>query len=446
MRFLPRTYQREAMNRIEKYEYQLIALRMGAGKTVITLSVLRDSLRLKKSINKVLIVAPKRVAELVWHTEAQKWDHTADLKITRVLGSEKDRLAALLNPAEIYVINRENFSWLVDKELEQKGFWSFDCVVVDENWGFKNHKSKNWLHLKKIRQDIRRLYLLTGTPAPNSLLELWPQISIMDFGKRLGPRFGQFRDKWFTPDKRSGHIVYTWKPKLETPKWVYEQVQDVMFSVDHDLDLPDRLDNVVYVDIDRKRYDQMAEDMVSGELNAASAGILAGKLAQISNGACYDDDKRVHVIHDKKLEALAETVEQGEPVLCFTTFRHDQTRILERFPEACVFDGEESLGRWKRGEVALLLMHPASGGHGVDGLQLGGRVAVWFGLPFSLDLYEQANARLHRPGQTKGVVIHHLVGIGTIDERIIEALQNKSDMQQALLEAVEIYRSAKVSA
>jgi SNF2 family DNA or RNA helicase len=446
MIFLPRPYQLEAMRRIEKFKYQLIALRMGSGKTVITLSVLRDVLRLRKSINRVLIVAPKRVAELVWHTEAQKWEHTKDLKITLVLGSEKERLAALLSSAEIYVINRENFSWLVDKELEQKGFWSFDCVVIDENWGFKNHKSKNWLQLKKIRRDIKRLYLLTGTPAPSSLLELWPQISILDSGKRLGLRFGQFREKWFVPDKRSGHIVYTWKPKLEAAQWIYTQAQDVMFSVDHDLALPERLDNIVPIDIDRHRYDQMAEEMVSGDLSAASAGILAGKLAQISNGACYDDAKRIHVIHDKKLEALSEILDQEEPVLCFTAFRHDQARILARFPQARVFDGEDTLNQWKAGKLPLLLMHPASGGHGVDGLQLGGSVAVWFGLPFSLDLYEQANARLHRPGQSKGVVIHHLVGLGTIDERIMEVLQNKSDMQQALLDAVEIYRPAKVAA
>ena len=439
MRFSPRLYQQQALTRMIANPHQLIALRMGSGKTAIALLAAQEFLNVEGDTKRVLIVAPKRVAELVWHTEAKKWDQTKDLKIVRVLGSRDQRIAALRTKADLHVINRENFSWLVDLELEQRGHWSFDCVVIDENWGFKNQKSKNWLQLKRIRSQIKRLYLLTGTPTPNSLLELWPLVSILDKGQRLGKGFSAFRERWFNPDKRNGHIVYSWAPKPGAAEAIHELVRDVMFSIESDLELPNRLDNIISVDMPQKRYREMAEEMVSGPLSAASAGILAGKLAQMANGACYDGFGSVHDIHDEKLEALAEIIEQGEPVLCFTTFRQDQARILKRFPFAKVFEGASTLDQWKRGNINLLLMHPASGGHGVDGLQFGGRVAVWFGLPFSLDLYQQANARLCRPGQSKGVVIHHLIATNTIDEHIMRALQAKSDVQQALIDAVELF-------
>jgi hypothetical protein len=268
-------------------------------------------------------------------------------------------------------------------------------------------------------------------------MELWPQISVLDGGERLGRSLTSYRDRWFVPDKRKGSIVYSWKLKPGAVSEIYAAVADVMLSVESDLALPERLDNVIPVKFDLTEYRELASEMVCGEITAANAGVLAGKLAQMANGAVYDAERGVHVVHDAKLDALSEIAEQGEPVLVLTSYRHDQDRILAAFPDAVVFDGESSLARWMRGEIAMLLMHPASGGHGVDGLQIGGRVAVWFGLPFSLELYEQANARLHRSGQQNNVVIHHLVAVETIDEVIMDVLASKGDMQRSLLEAVK---------
>ncbi len=434
MLFSHRGSQLEVQQRILDNQALLIALRMGAGKTPITLLALKELMYERFEIYRVLVVAPKRVAELVWHTEAAKWGQTKDLRVQRVLGSEPQRVKALGQGADIYVINRENFTWLVDRF---EGQWPFDCVIVDENRGFKDRSSKSWQALKRVRNSIRRLYILSGTPTPNSLLELWPQISILDRGKRLGTSITAYREKWFMPDKRSGHVVYSWALKPGAEKEIYNAVADMMVSVESGIALPSRTNNVVEVTFDRTRYDEMRKEMVSGEIVAPSSAVLAGKLAQMANGAVYDSDRCVHPIHDSKLDALEEILDQGEPVLCFTSYQHDQARILARFPCARVFDGEQSLKAWQKGEVDLLLMHPASGGHGVDGLQLGGSVAVWFGLPFSLDLYEQANARLHRTGQQANVTIHHLIAINTIDEDIVQVLSQKGDMQQALLSAVK---------
>jgi SNF2 family DNA or RNA helicase len=416
---------------------------MGTGKTVVTLLAIVELALKRRVISKTLVVAPRRVAELVWHAEAKKWEQTKDLRVQRVLGDVKDREQALLKEADIYVINRENFAWLVSGLKS----WPFDCVVIDENRGFKNRESRSWQALRHVRRQIKRLYFLTGTPAPNSLLELWPQISVMDGGQRLGKNITTYREQYFVPDKRGREVIYTWKLKPGAEQQIHDAVADVMFSVDGDSTLLERVDNVIWVSFDRSRYDEMAESMISGELVASSAGTLAIKLSQMANGACYDTEGSVHQIHNAKLEALEEILDQGEPVLCFTAYQHDQQRIFRHFSNKRVevFEGEQSLRRWQCGEIDLLLMHPASGGHGVDGLQLGGCVAVWFGLPFSLDLYEQANARLHRSGQKKSVVIHHLASINTIDEKILHVLQTKGDMQQALLDAVKEFQAERIS-
>jgi SNF2 family DNA or RNA helicase len=446
MRFSPRPYQEVAIERMVETPFQLLALRMGAGKTVCTLTAVDDLMYDSFEVTKTLVVAPKRVAELVWHTEVGKWDHLKDLKVQRVLGTSRERMQALCIPADVYVINRENFCWLVNLVAESKQSWPFDCVIVDENRGFKDRSSKSWKALKAIRQAVKRLFILTGTPDPNGTLEeLWPQISVMDSGQRLGKSLTAFYDRWYKPDKRNGHVIYSYKLRPGAREEIYSAVADVMLSVDSNIQLPARIDNVVPVAFDMTRYEEMKAEMVSGEIEAPSAAVLAGKLAQMANGACYDSQKNVVEIHPEKLEALAEILEQGEPVLCFTAYQHDQARILARFPQGRVFDGEESLRDWRAGKVPLLLMHPASGGHGVDGLQDGGSVAVWFGLPFSLDLYEQANARLHRSGQTKGVVVHHLVAQGTIDEQIMRVLETKGDMQAALLDAVRQHMPRKVT-
>jgi SNF2 family DNA or RNA helicase len=390
---------------------------------------------------KTLVVAPKRVAEMVWHREAAKWDHLARMRVAKVLGTKDQRMRGLMQDADVYVINRENFVWLVKLVAESKQPWPFDCVVIDENIGFKDRSSKSWQALKSVRKAIERLYILTGTPDPNGdLLDLWPQISMLDGGKRLGTGITKYKDRWYLPDKRNGTTIYSWKLKPGARAEIQDLVRDVMVSIDSDTQLPPRIDNVVPVPFNRKRYDEMEATQISGPVVAVNPAVLAGKLAQMANGAVYDDQKVVHPIHDGKLDALAEIVEQGEPVLCFISYVHDWDRIKERFPQAVKFTGDDVLDDWQAGNIKLMVMHPASGGHGVDGLQVGGNVAVWYGLPFSLDLYEQANARLQRPGQKHQVTVHHLVAVNTIDERIMRVLETKGNMQQALMDAVKEIR------
>jgi SNF2 family DNA or RNA helicase len=437
MHFSPRPYQQLAIDKMVAQPYQLLALRMGTGKTPISLSAIAKLLE-RGETSKVLVVAPLRVAELVWHTEAAKWDHTKGLRVQRVLGTAKERMAALACEADIFVINRENLPWLVELVGVSKQPWPFDLVVLDETTGFKDRSSKAWKSIKSVRNSIKRLYLLTGTPDPQGdLLAMWPQISLMDKGQRLGTGITKYKDRWYLPDKRNGPIIYSYKLKDGAREEIYGLISDVMLSIESDIVLPERIDNVVEVVFPMKRYRELANEMITGEVTASNAAVLAGKLGQMANGAVYDDTGEVHHIHDAKLDALAEIVEQGEQVLVFTTYRHDQARIKAKFLQAEVFDGAQSMARWASGECQLMLMHPASGGHGVDGLQLSGHVCVWFGLPFNLDLYEQATARLHRTGQTVGVVVHHLVAKHTIDERIMQVLATKGDMQQALLDAVK---------
>jgi SNF2 family DNA or RNA helicase len=378
---------------------------------------------------------------MVWHREAAKWDHLAKLRVAKVLGTKDQRMRGLMQDADVYVINRENFVWLVKLVAESKQPWPFECVVIDENIGFKDRASKSWQALKSVRKAVERLYILTGTPDPNGdLLDLWPQISMLDGGKRLGTGITKYKDRWYLPDKRNGTTIYSWKLKPGARAEIQGLVRDVMVSIDSDTQLPPRIDNVVPVPFNRKRYDEMEATQISGPVVAVNPAVLAGKLAQMANGAVYDDQRVVHPIHEGKLDALAEIVEQGEPVLCFISYVHDWDRIKERFPQAVKFTGDDVLDYWQAGQIPLMVMHPASGGHGVDGLQVGGNVGVWYGLPFSLDLYEQANARIHRPGQENQVVIHHLVAINTIDERIMQVLETKGDMQQALIDAVKEVR------
>ena len=442
MLYSARPAQAVTQARMLENPYQLVALRMGGGKTVATLTAINDLMFDRFDLSKTLVVAPKRVAEMVWHREAAKWDHLAKLRVAKVLGTKDQRMRGLVQDADVYVINRENFVWLVKLVAESKQPWPFECVVIDENIGFKDRGSKSWRALKSVRKAIRRLYILTGTPDPNGdLLDLWPQISVLDGGKRLGTGITKYKDRWYLPDKRNGTTIYSWKLKPGARAEIQDLVRDVMVSIDSDTQLPPRIDNVVPIPFNRKRYDEMEATQISGAVVAVNPAVLAGKLAQMANGAVYDDQKVVHPIHDGKLEALAEIVEQGEPVLCFISYVHDWDRIKERFPQAVKFTGEDVLDDWQAGNIKLMVMHPASGGHGVDGLQVGGNVAVWYGLPFSLDLYEQANARLQRPGQKHQVTVHHLVAINTIDERIMQVLENKGDMQQALMDAVKEIRS-----
>lgn len=436
MQFLPRPSQQLAIDRMLDNDYQLLALRMGAGKTSVALTVINELLFNRFEVRRVLVIAPLRVAELVWHAEAAKWDHTRHLRVVKVLGDQVERIRALAAPGDVFVVNRENFLWLVKLMMASKGGWPFDCVIVDENKGFKDRNSESWKHLMRVRSHIDKLYLLTGTPAPNTLLELWPQVTMLDEGQRLGRRLTSYRERYFAPDKRNGNIVYTWRLKQGADKLIYQAVEDVMLSVETGVELPERIDNVIEVTFDMKQYVEMEQTFVSGMVSAANTAVLAGKLRQMANGAVYDDQRYPHWIHDAKLDALEEIVDQGEPVLCFTEFQHDQLRIMDRFPQSVVFDGEKSMAAWQSGKIKLLLMHPASGGHGVDGLQFGGHVVVWFALPWSLDAYEQATARIHRSGQDQNVIVHHLVAKNTIDEKIMRVLAMKGGAQQQLLDAV----------
>ena len=436
MLYSARPAQAVTQARMLENPYQLVALRMGGGKTVATLTAINDL-----NLAKTLVVAPKRVAEMVWHREAAKWDHLANMRVAKVLGTKDQRMRGLMQDADVYVINRENFVWLVKLVAESKQPWPFDCVVIDENIGFKDRGSKSWQALRSVRKAVERLYILTGTPDPNGdLLDLWPQISMLDGGKRLGTGITKYKDRWYLPDKRNGTTIYSWKLKPGARAEIQDLVRDVMVSIDSDTQLPPRIDNVVPVPFNRKRYDEMEATQISGPVVAVNPAVLAGKLAQMANGAVYDDQKVVHPIHEGKLDALAEIVEQGEPVLCFISYVHDWDRIKEKFPQAVKFTGDDVLDDWQAGNIKLMVMHPASGGHGVDGLQVGGNVAVWYGLPFSLDLYEQANARLQRPGQKHQVTVHHLVAVNTIDERIMRVLETKGNMQQALMDAVKEIR------
>ena len=406
---------------------------------------------------KFLVIAPKRVALSTWTTEAAKWDHLKDLRIARVLGTEKQRIAALSSQADIYVINRENVVWLVEYLGKD---WDFDGIVIDELSSFKSSRAKRWRALRRVAASAQYVYGLTGTPAPNGYIDLWPEIYLLDKGERLGKTLGQFRNAFFNPGAHRGHVVFEWRLKPGAKKQIDQRLADLCLSMQKEdwIDLPERIFNTVWVDLDRserKLYDQMQRDkilpLLNGEVTtdpdydfaivADQAAQLSGKLLQMANGAVYDENGDVVHIHDQKLDALEEIMEaaHGEPVLVFYNYKHDLSRICERFPQAKpLFDSEEMIQAWNRGEIPMLLCHPASAGHGLN-LQFGGHIIVWFGLNWSLELYQQANDRLHRMGQERGVIVHHIAARDTLDERVLSALEGKGATQQGLLDALKSY-------
>ena len=407
--------------------------------------------------SKFLVIATKRVAEDTWAQEAGKWDHLHRLRCAKVLGTEKRRIAALSSQADIYIINRENVVWLV--EYLGKA-WDFDGIVIDELSSFKSSKAKRWRALRRVAASARYVYGLTGTPAPNGYIDLWPEIYLLDQGDRLGRTLGQFRNRFFNPGAHKGHIVYDWRLKPGAKKEIDRRLADLCLSMQAAdwVKLPDRTFNTVWVRLDKKEravYDRMQRDKILPILNAAvatpneydsavvadHAAALSNKLLQLANGAVYDEDGDAVHIHDRKLDALEEIIEaaHGEPVLVFYNYRHDLDRIRERFPiSRTLFESDEMVAAWNRGEIPLLLCHPASAGHGLN-LQFGGHIAVWFGLTWSLELYQQANARLHRMGQNQSVIIHHIAARDTLDERVLSALEGKSATQQGLLDALKSY-------
>lgn len=441
MKYKPHNYQQFATDFILNQSICCLMLDMGLGKTVITLTALWQLALDSFDVSRVLVIAPKRVAEDTWPKELAKWEHLTSLTSSLVLGSAAERKAALQKKAFLYIINRENVAWLVKNH-----YWDFDMVVIDELSSFKSNKAERFKAMKKVRPMVTRIVGLTGTPAPNTLLDLWPQMYLMDMGQRLGRFIGGFRDRFFLPDKRNREIVYSYKPREGAEDAIYALISDICISMkaaDY-LDMPERIDNRIEVSMspkERKLYDDFQKDMVLSigdeELDAANAAALSNKLLQMANGAVYGEDKKVIPIHDRKLDALEDLVEaaNGKPLLVAYWYKHDLQRIKARFKNARCIDTAKDIDDWNAGKIPLALIHPASAGHGLN-LQDGGCTIVWFGLTWSLELYQQLNARLWRQGQKHTVVIHHIVTKGTHDEDVMRALENKDTRQSALIEAV----------
>lgn len=441
MKYEPHNYQQFATDFILEHPISCLMLDMGLGKTVITLTALWQLALDSFDVSRILVIAPKRVAEDTWPKELSKWEHLSGLDATLVMGTQAEREAALHQQTFLYIINRENVSWLVANHP-----WDFDMVVIDELSSFKSNQAQRFKAMKKVRPLVSRIVGLTGTPAPNSLLDLWPEMYLMDMGQRLGRFIGGFRDRFFTPDKRNREIIYSYKPREGAEEAIYSLISDICISmkaVDY-LDMPELIMNRVEVSMDsreQKIYDDFQRDMVVSlqgeELDAVNAAALSGKLTQMANGAVYGENRKVLHIHDRKLDALEDLIEaaNGKPLLVAYWYEHDLQRIKARFKNARCIDTTQDIDDWNAGKIPLALIHPASAGHGLN-LQEGGCTIVWFGLTWSLELYQQLNARLWRQGQKHTVVIQHIVTKGTHDEDVLRALDNKDTRQSALIDAV----------
>jgi SNF2 family DNA or RNA helicase len=445
MKFVPHEYQKFTEEFILSHPVSAIFLNCGLGKTVITLTAIEELIHDRFEVRSVLVVAPLRVARDTWPAEIEKWDHLKGLTFTVAVGSEKERLAALKKPADIHIINRENIPWLIEKSGLP---FDYDMIVIDELSSFKNHQAKRFRALMKVRPKASRIVGLTGTPSSNGLMDLWAEYRILDFGERLGRYISRYRLQYFRPDKYNGPVVYSYKPLPGAEEQIYSKISDItisMKSTDY-LKMPAKIINEVRVKLDEKEqklYDTMKKELTISlkdkEIDAGNAAALSGKLIQMADGAVYDNDGGVVKIHDKKLDALEDLIEaaNGKPVLISYWYRHDLDRIKERFPFARELKTHEDFTEWNKGQIPVALIHPASAGHGLN-LQAGGSTIVWFTLTWSLELYEQMNARLWRQGQqSETVVIHHIITEGTIDENIMKALWTKDKTQSALIDAVK---------
>lgn len=453
MIFNPHEYQKKAIAYIIEHEKCGLFLDMGLGKTVITLTAIEDLMYNQFEIEKVLVIAPLRVAESTWSTECEKWEHLRHLKISKILGTPTQRRLALYSNADIYIINRENVPWLCN-ELSNDA-WAFDMVAIDELSSFKNPSSQRFKHLRKYIFKSNRVVGLTGTPSPNGLIDLWSQIYLLDGGVRLGKTITSYRQNYFLPDKCNAQVIYSYKPKENTDNLIHQAISDICLSMSAKdyLTLPQRIDNIMPVYLSEKeklQYDEFEKnsylEFINGEITALSKASLINKLLQFSNGAVYSDDGYIEV-SDKKIKALQEIMDtsQGQPILCFYSYKHDVERIQKIIPDAKVLKSNDDIQSWNRGEISLLLVHPASAGFGLN-LQHGGHIIVWFGLTWSLEQYQQANARLYRQGQTQSVIIHHLITQGSVEHRVMDSLQGKKDVQDDLLSALKLkYERNKIS-
>ncbi len=441
MIYNPHDYQKYAIKYIETHPIAAVLLDMGLGKTSIALTALSNLLFDYFAVHKILVIAPLRVAKNTWGDEIKKWEHLKELRYSIAVGTEKERLTALNEKADIYIINRENVQWLIDNTC-----FDYDMVVIDELSSFKNWQSKRFKALMKVRPKVKRIVGLTGTPSSNSLMDLYAEFKLLDMGERLGRFIGHYRGAYFRPDKMNGPVVYSYKPLPGAEEQIYKKISDITISMkagDH-LKMPELISTQYEVRLSKeesKKYEELKQALIlqlpNGEITAANAAALSGKLSQMANGAVYSDDESVLEIHKRKLDALEDLIEgaNGKSVLVAYWFRHDLERIKKRF-DAREIKTSKDISDWNSGNIPVAVIHPASAGHGLN-LQQGGSTLIWFGLTWSLELYQQTNARLYRQGQKDTVVIYHIITKGTIDENIIKALKEKDIGQAALIDAVK---------
>lgn len=442
----PHQYQAYATERIIDTPAIGLFLEMGLGKTVSTLTALDRLIYDSYDAGKILVIAPLRVADDTWPREIQKWEHLRHLSYRKVLGSKKDRIRALQSPADIYLINRENVEWLVTYYGHD---WPFDTVVIDELSSFKSPKSRRFRALRKVRPLMKRVIGLTGTPAPNSLMDLWPEMYLLDQGERLGKTITGYRNRYFYPGASSGHVVYSWREKDEAEKRIYEAISDIVVSMKSKdwLELPERIDVKIPVELDQKArelYKQLEHDLLipykDADVVAQTAAVLSNKLLQMASGAVYDEERGIKRIHDAKLDALDDIIESacGRPVLVAYNYKHSLERIQGRFPQAKTLGkGSEDICAWNNDEIPILCIHPKSAGHGLNLQDSSCQTVVWFDQIWSLEEEQQLNARVYRQGQTRKITVARLMAEGTMDEDAVDALERKATGQDALMNAVK---------
>lgn len=445
MKFEPHDYQRRAIERVMSTPYIGAFMDMGLGKTAVALTAAQRLMYEEFEVQRVLVIAPLKVAEDTWSRESAKWDHLHGLRIAKMLGSAATRKTAAESEADVYVINRENTQWLVN---EYRGRWKWDMVIIDEFSSFKNSQAERFKALRKVRPYCKRIVGLTGTPRPNGLMDLWAEVFLLDQGERLERTIGRYRQLYFRPGKGNGYVTYEWIPIPEAERIIMRKISDITFSMEAAdyLKLPERIDNNIMVQLPKaaaKQYRAMElEHLIAvedGTITAANAAAVMGKLLQLSGGAVYNDEGSYTAFHDEKIKALAEIIDTAaEPILVFYGYRHERARLLEAFSRIQPREllSEKDIDDWNEGRIRLLIAHPASVGYGLN-LQVGGHIIVWYSLPWSLELYQQANARLHRQGQTRPVIINHLIAEGTADEQVVASLKKKDTGQQALMAALK---------